>query len=163
MIAPPRASLPNWRASKTTVSLKLEVVGKKQEKLARPERLELPTLWFEARCSIQLSYERANPIINPIRPAPTQTPHRLRLTTRQGACSRQKCLAIHIVSDQDHLGTRVLRLVPGTILVKSGVFSEPFCLGNPQLVVKEQRQSGAKPGCGLQTNPRGCAGLFEIL
>ena len=32
---------------------------KKQEKVARPERLELPTLWFEARCSIQLSYGRA--------------------------------------------------------------------------------------------------------
>ena len=28
-------------------------------KLARPERLELPTLWFEARRSIQLSYGRA--------------------------------------------------------------------------------------------------------
>ena len=27
--------------------------------VARPERLELPTLWFEARCSIQLSYGRA--------------------------------------------------------------------------------------------------------
>ena len=26
--------------------------------MARPERFELPTLWFEARCSIQLSYER---------------------------------------------------------------------------------------------------------
>jgi hypothetical protein len=26
--------------------------------LARPERFELPTLWFEARCSIQLSYGR---------------------------------------------------------------------------------------------------------
>ena len=24
----------------------------------RPERFELPTLWFEARCSIQLSYGR---------------------------------------------------------------------------------------------------------
>src|SRR5690348_11336103 len=32
---------------------------KKSKKLARPERLELPTLWFEARCSIQLSYGRA--------------------------------------------------------------------------------------------------------
>jgi hypothetical protein len=31
--------------------------------LARPERLELPTLWFEARCSIQLSYGRAEAII----------------------------------------------------------------------------------------------------
>jgi hypothetical protein len=28
-------------------------------KVARPERFELPTLWFEARCSIQLSYGRA--------------------------------------------------------------------------------------------------------
>ena len=27
--------------------------------MARPERLELPTLWFEARRSIQLSYGRA--------------------------------------------------------------------------------------------------------
>jgi hypothetical protein len=34
-------------------------------KLARPERLELPTLWFEARCSIQLSYGRAKTIISP--------------------------------------------------------------------------------------------------
>ena len=28
------------------------------EKVVRPERFELPTLWFEARCSIQLSYGR---------------------------------------------------------------------------------------------------------
>jgi hypothetical protein len=28
--------------------------------VARPERFELPTLWFEARCSIQLSYGRTN-------------------------------------------------------------------------------------------------------
>jgi hypothetical protein len=27
--------------------------------VARPEGLEPPTLWFEARCSIQLSYGRA--------------------------------------------------------------------------------------------------------
>ena len=27
--------------------------------MVRPERLELPALWFEARCSIQLSYGRA--------------------------------------------------------------------------------------------------------
>jgi hypothetical protein len=27
--------------------------------LARPERLELPTYWFEASCSIHLSYGRA--------------------------------------------------------------------------------------------------------
>jgi hypothetical protein len=26
--------------------------------VVRPERFELPTLWFEARCSIQLSYGR---------------------------------------------------------------------------------------------------------
>ena len=26
--------------------------------MARPERLELPTPWFEAKCSIQLSYGR---------------------------------------------------------------------------------------------------------
>jgi hypothetical protein len=28
--------------------------------LARSERFELPTLGFEVRCSIQLSYERAS-------------------------------------------------------------------------------------------------------
>jgi hypothetical protein len=28
------------------------------KKMARPERLELPTTWFEARYSIQLSYGR---------------------------------------------------------------------------------------------------------
>ena len=33
---------------------------KDKEKVARPERLELPTLWFEARRSIQLSYGRAD-------------------------------------------------------------------------------------------------------
>jgi hypothetical protein len=27
--------------------------------MARPERLELSAFWFEARCSIQLSYGRA--------------------------------------------------------------------------------------------------------
>ena len=27
-------------------------------KMVRPERFELPTLWFEAKCSIQLSYGR---------------------------------------------------------------------------------------------------------
>ena len=27
-------------------------------RLARPERFELPTPWFEAKCSIQLSYGR---------------------------------------------------------------------------------------------------------
>ena len=26
--------------------------------LARPERFELPTPWFEAKCSIQMSYGR---------------------------------------------------------------------------------------------------------
>ena len=28
-------------------------------KMVRPERFELPTLWFVAKCSIQLSYGRA--------------------------------------------------------------------------------------------------------
>ena len=31
------------------------------DRVARPERFELPTLWFEARCSIQLSYGRVPP------------------------------------------------------------------------------------------------------
>jgi hypothetical protein len=28
------------------------------KQMVRPDRLERPTLWFEARCSIQLSYGR---------------------------------------------------------------------------------------------------------
>jgi hypothetical protein len=38
------------------------VSGSDLVRMARPERFELPTLWFEARCSIQLSYGRV-PII----------------------------------------------------------------------------------------------------
>ena len=30
----------------------------------RPERFELPTLWFEAKCSIQLSYGRVVKVSN---------------------------------------------------------------------------------------------------
>jgi hypothetical protein len=32
--------------------------------MARPERFELPALWFEARCSIQLSYGRVTHYTN---------------------------------------------------------------------------------------------------
>jgi hypothetical protein len=32
--------------------------------LVRPERFELPTLWFEAKCSIQLSYGRVEDKLN---------------------------------------------------------------------------------------------------
>jgi hypothetical protein len=32
----------------------------------RPERFELPTLWFEARCSDPLSYGRVRNIIAPV-------------------------------------------------------------------------------------------------
>jgi hypothetical protein len=30
--------------------------------MVRPERFELPTLWFVARCSIQLSYGRGTAV-----------------------------------------------------------------------------------------------------
>jgi hypothetical protein len=33
----------------------------------RPERFELPTLWFEARCSIQLSYGRVQDVAMSVR------------------------------------------------------------------------------------------------
>ena len=39
-------------------SLNAAIVRKTLVQMARSERLELPTTWFEARCSIQLSYER---------------------------------------------------------------------------------------------------------
>ena len=38
--------------------------NKPREELARPEGLEPPTPWFEAKCSIQLSYGRAAGIIS---------------------------------------------------------------------------------------------------
>jgi hypothetical protein len=39
------------------------------KRVARPERFELPTLWFEARCSIQLSYGRVPPSYQNLRAA----------------------------------------------------------------------------------------------
>jgi hypothetical protein len=45
--------------------------------LARSERLELPTAWFEARNSIQLSYERLtmnNMLLNNARPERFELP-----------------------------------------------------------------------------------------
>jgi hypothetical protein len=45
---------PSRRILKPVILLSLFAI-----RVARPERLELPTLWFEARCSIQLSYGRA--------------------------------------------------------------------------------------------------------
>jgi hypothetical protein len=39
-------------------SARLEVFVISEEEVARPERVELPTFWFVARRSIQLSYGR---------------------------------------------------------------------------------------------------------
>jgi hypothetical protein len=44
------------RANDRVKTTNVFVFSRKQ--VARPERFELPTLWFEARCSIQLSYGR---------------------------------------------------------------------------------------------------------
>ena len=35
--------------------------------MVRPERFELPTLWFEAKCSIQLSYGRGKQVIQTLK------------------------------------------------------------------------------------------------
>jgi hypothetical protein len=37
----------------------METIRKSLKRVARPERVELPTFWFVARRSIQLSYGRA--------------------------------------------------------------------------------------------------------
>jgi hypothetical protein len=39
-------------------SITTHVSGSDRMRVARPERFELPTLWFEARCSDPLSYGR---------------------------------------------------------------------------------------------------------
>ena len=42
--------------------------------MVRPERFELPTLWFEAKCSIQLSYGRGKQVVRTLKIA-TNEPH----------------------------------------------------------------------------------------
>jgi hypothetical protein len=54
------------------------------EWMARPERFELPTTWFEAKYSIQLSYGRVGPHSSGIR-EPTPSPY-----ASETAPSRQK-------------------------------------------------------------------------
>ncbi len=49
------------------------VVGVEPTFLVRPERLELPTYWFEASRSIQLSYGRTRAIISRTLPEQNQT------------------------------------------------------------------------------------------
>ena len=39
-------------------------VSNVSEYLVRPDRFELPTYWFEASCSIQLSYRRTAIIVS---------------------------------------------------------------------------------------------------
>jgi hypothetical protein len=45
------------------VGASLGICGEAIGRLARPERFELPTTWFEAKCSIQLSYGRVGRIL----------------------------------------------------------------------------------------------------
>ena len=51
IVARDTAGNPSLRSAK-------KLTGPFHFKMARPERFELPTTWFEARCSIQLSYGR---------------------------------------------------------------------------------------------------------
>ena len=76
------------------------VFGLDRCKLARPERLELPTLWFEARCSIQLSYGRAKTIISPA--SPFATP-RARLAFDAFRCSRRNAKCETLLSRETFL------------------------------------------------------------
>src|ERR1700733_7436140 len=52
--------------------------------MARPERFELPTLCFEGRCSIQLSYGRV-PVILPVFGDPSLRQVHLRFTSADPA------------------------------------------------------------------------------
>ena len=56
------------------------------KEVARPERFELPTLCFEGRCSIQLSYGRA--VCAPDESAGAQYPHLTTLAGRSGEIRR---------------------------------------------------------------------------
>ena len=44
--------------SKRAQGIAAKYLEQREKKVARPERFELPTLWFEARCSDPLSYGR---------------------------------------------------------------------------------------------------------
>jgi hypothetical protein len=67
--SPPPGFRPAWSThdrsprrleSRRRCSLTVAVLAAERDwRLARPERLELPTYWFEANRSIQLSYGRA--------------------------------------------------------------------------------------------------------
>ena len=60
------------------------MVMMQERRVARPERLELPTLWFEARCSIQLSYGRAANRL-------TYTPSSSKRSQRESNLAKSKC------------------------------------------------------------------------
>ncbi len=62
--------------------------------LARPERLELPTYWFEASRSIRLSYGRVSSIVSSIQGmGPLETEIKLRI--EGGAAAARELLARH--------------------------------------------------------------------
>jgi hypothetical protein len=65
--------------------------------MVRPERFELPTLWFEARCSIQLSYGRV------VKPFKTDDFFPLALSRRENLTAN---LPLARTFDAFELGTR---------------------------------------------------------
>ena len=60
-------SIPNDQRKLRLVIARLSLVIRVNARLARPERIELPTCWFEASRSIRLSYGRLSLTIDDYR------------------------------------------------------------------------------------------------
>ena len=73
--------------------------------MVRPERLELPALWFEARCSIQLSYGRDHSDQHNCR----MLPHSVRARTNEPAGPNKHMTATRANADANADAAVVVR------------------------------------------------------
>jgi hypothetical protein len=90
--------------------------------MARPERLELPTLWFEARCSIQLSYGRTRTLftINSLPPFLLQFQSRVSMQSHPiNAAVLTEPINSRMVGDSKLIQLSIVQISSGSRLVAS--------------------------------------------